>query len=592
MSRTDKNKAQKSQNPSKIQTLSRILGLLSPYKLQVSAILLFSLCTTLLSLYIPILTGKAVDYIAESSVNFGGIYDVIIKICVCIGAAALTQWVMSHLNNIVTFSVVRSLRKSAFDKLHRLPLSYLDTHPSGDILSRVITDAEHISDGLLIGFTQLFSGMVTIVGTIAFMLSINVWITLVVVVLSPVSFLIADFISKRTYTFFGRQSQSRGELTAYTEQMLDGLKVVKAFGYEDESNGGFDAINRELSKNSMNAIFYSSIVNPSTRLMYSVIYAGVAIAGGLVAVSGNAALSVGMFSTFLSYTNQYTKPFNEITAVITEFQNSLASADRVFGLLDSEELTLDEKRGEIAEAKGEVEFDDVCFSYTADRKLIENFNVKVNSGMRVAIVGPTGCGKTTLINLLMRFYDVNSGAIRIDGVDIRDIPREELRRNIGMVLQDTWLTEGSVRDNIAFGCPNATDEQIIAAAKEAHAHSFIKRMPDGYDTHVDEGGGNLSAGQKQLLCIARVMLSLPPMLILDEATSSIDTMTELRVQRAFEKMMRGRTSFIVAHRLSTIKEADMILVMRDGNIVEQGTHEELLSARGFYHELYNSRRGR
>ncbi len=587
MKQTDTSVAKK-QGGSKKSTLARILRLISPYKAQVAAILLFSLCTTLLSLYIPILTGKAVDFIAESTVNFDGIFALIVKICVCIGAVALTQWVVSHINNVVTFGVVRSLRKSAFDKLHRLPLSYLDTHPSGDLLSRVITDTEHISDGLLIGFTQLFSGVVTIVGTIAFMLSINVWITLVVVVLSPASFLIANFISKRTYTFFGRQSKSRGELTAYTEQMLDGLKVVKAFGYEDESNAGFERINAELAENSMKAIFYSSTVNPSTRLMYSSIYAGVAIAGGLVAASGSAALSVGMFSSFLSYTNQYTKPFNEITSVITEFQNSLASAERVFELLDSGELTPDERKGSLGEAAGEVEFENVCFSYTPERKLIENFNVKVKSGMRVAIVGPTGCGKTKRMNLLMRFYDVKSGAIRIDGVDIRDIPREELRRNIGMVLQDTWLTEGSVRDNIAFGCPDATDEQVIAAAKEAHAHAFIKRMPDGYNTHVDEGGGNLSAGQKQLLCIARVMLSLPPMLILDEATSSIDTMTELRVQRAFEKMMRGRTSFIVAHRLSTIKEADLILVMRDGNIVEQGTHEELLLAGGFYHELYNS----
>ena len=435
---------------------------------------------------------------------------------------------------------------------------------------------------------EMFSGVVTILGTIGYMLSINVTITLVVVVLSPASFLIASFISKRTYAFFGKQSQSRGELTSYTQQMLDGLKVVKAFGYEQESCEGFDSINTRLAEHSQKAIFYSSTVNPSTRLMYSMIYAGVAVAGGLIALSGNAVLSVGMFSTFLSYTNQYTKPFNEITSVITEFQNSLASAERVFGLLDSQELTPDSEQETLGQVRGEVEFESVCFSYTPERSLIENFNVRVTDGMRVAIVGPTGCGKTTLINLLMRFYDVREGVVRVDGVDIRDVPRDELRRNIGMVLQDTWLMEGSVRDNIAFGRPDATDEEVISAAKEAHAHSFIMRMPDGYGTHVDEGGGNLSAGQKQLLCIARVMLSMPPMLILDEATSSIDTMTELRVQRAFEKMMRGRTSFIVAHRLSTIREADLILVMRDGNIVEQGTHEELLSAGGFYHELYNS----
>ena len=572
----------------KKDTVLRILRLISPYKIHVAFILIFSLCTTLLSLYIPILTGRAVDRIAGEYVDFDGIFSIIIQMCVCIGIAAAAQWVMSHINNVVTYSVVRSIRCNAFEKVHKLPLSYLDSHPTGDVLSRVISDAEHISDGLLIGFTQLFSGVVTIAGTIVFMLSINVWITLVVVVLSPASFLIASFISKRTYTFFGKQSKSRGALTAYTEEMLDGLKVVKAFGYEDESVAAFEKINDELSDNSMKAIFYSSTVNPSTRLMYSSIYAGVAIAGGLVAVSDPAALTVGMFSTFLSYTNQYTKPFNEITSVITEFQNALASAERVFELLDEAELSPDSEKCLLGKVRGEVEFSDVSFSYTPDRKLIENFCVKVDAGMRVAIVGPTGCGKTTLINLLMRFYDVGRGSVRVDGVDIRDIPRAELRKNIGMVLQDTWLIEGTVRDNIAFGCPDATDEQIIAAAKEAHAHSFIKRMPDGYNTHVDEGGGNLSAGQKQLLCIARVMLTLPPMLILDEATSSIDTMTELRVSRAFEKMMQGRTSFIVAHRLSTIKEADLILVMRDGNIIEQGTHCELLSAGGFYSELYNS----
>lgn len=569
-------------------TLRRILGLLSPYKIHVTAVLAFSLCTTLLSLYIPILTGHAIDLMIDGGVDFDGIWYYIVRICLCIGVAALTQWVMSYINNVVSYGVVRDLRRSAFEKIHRLPLSYLDSHTSGDILSRVIIDSEHITDGLLIGFTQLFSGVVTIVGTIGYMLSINVSITLVVVVLSPASFLIANFISKRTYAFFGKQSQSRGELTSYTEQMLDGLKVVKAFGYEGESIDGFDEINCRLSEHSQKAIFYSSTVNPSTRLMYSMIYAGVAVAGGLIAISGNGALSVGLFSSFLSYTNQYTKPFNEITSVITEFQNSLASAERVFRLLDSEELTPDSDISKLSDVRGEVEFADVSFSYTPERKLIEGFNVRVADGMRVAIVGPTGCGKTTLINLLMRFYDVRGGAVMVDGVDIRDIPRAQLRENIGMVLQDTWLMEGSVRDNIAFGCPDATDEQVIAAAKEAHAHSFIMRMPEGYDTHVDEGGGNLSAGQKQLLCIARVMLSLPPMLILDEATSSIDTMTEARVQRAFEKMMRGRTSFIVAHRLSTIREADLILVMRDGNIVEQGTHKELLAKKGFYHTLYNS----
>ncbi len=582
-----KNKA--SADKKKSKTLMRIIRLVAPYKLYIALILVLALATTLLSLYIPILTGEAVDFIVEAgNVDFDGIYKVVIKIAVCIGVAAITQWIMSHINNIVTYSVVKGLRERAFKKIHDLPLSYLDTHPTGDLLSRVITDTEHISDGLLIGFTQLFVGVVTIVGTIVFMLGINVWITLVVVVLSPASFLIANFISKKTFIFFGRQSKLSGELTAYTEQMLDGLKVVKAFGYEKESVEDFEKINRELSEAAMKATFYSSTVNPSTRLMYSSIYAGVAIAGGIVAATNPAALSVGMFSSFLSFTNQYTKPFNEITSVITEFQNSLASAERVFELLDAQELAPESAESTLGEAKGNVEFKNVHFSYTPERKLIQNFNVKVQHGMRVAIVGPTGCGKTTLINLLMRFYDVERGKIKVDGIDISRLSREDLRKNIGMVLQDTWLIEGSVRDNIAFGRPNATDEEIIAAAKEAHAHSFIKRMPDGYNTHVDEGGGNLSAGQKQLLCIARVMLTLPPMLILDEATSSIDTMTEHRVQRAFEKMMRGRTSFIVAHRLSTIKEADLILVMRDGNIVEQGTHDSLLAAGGFYSELYNS----
>ncbi len=582
-----KNKA--SADTKKSKTLMRIIRLVAPYKLYIALILVLALTTTLLSLYIPILTGEAVDFIVEAgNVDFDGIYKVVIKIAVCIGVAAITQWIMSHINNIVTYSVVKGLRERAFKKIHDLPLSYLDTHPTGDLLSRVITDTEHISDGLLIGFTQLFVGVVTIVGTIVFMLGINVWITLVVVVLSPASFLIANFISKKTFIFFGKQSKLSGELTAYTEQMLDGLKVVKAFGYEKESVEDFEKINRELSEAAMKATFYSSTVNPSTRLMYSSIYAGVAIAGGIVAATNPAALSVGMFSSFLSFTNQYTKPFNEITSVITEFQNSLASAERVFELLDAQELAPENAESTLGEAKGNVEFKNVHFSYTPERKLIQNFNVKVQHGMRVAIVGPTGCGKTTLINLLMRFYDVERGKIKVDGIDISRLSREDLRKNIGMVLQDTWLIEGSVRDNIAFGRPNATDEEIIAAAKEAHAHSFIKRMPDGYNTHVDEGGGNLSAGQKQLLCIARVMLTLPPMLILDEATSSIDTMTEHRVQRAFEKMMRGRTSFIVAHRLSTIKEADLILVMRDGNIVEQGTHDSLLAAGGFYSELYNS----
>ncbi len=582
-----KNNVKKNGNTKK-STLGRILALVAPYKVQVALILLLTSATTLLSLYIPILTGRAVDLIIEGNVDFEGVNAIALKIGVIIAAVALTQWLCSHINNVVTFGIVRSLRNKAFGKLHRLPLSYLDPHPTGDTLSRIINDTEHISDGLLIGFTQLFSGVITIVGTIVFMLTINVWITLVVVILSPMSFFIADFISKKTYMFFGKQSKNRGELTAYTEEMLEGLKVVKAFGYEKEAQAEFEKINDELASSSMKAIFYSSTVNPATRLMYSTIYAGVAIAGGIVAATNPAVLSVGMFSSFLSFTNQYTKPFNEITSVITEFQNSLASAKRVFELLDEAELSADKKKKTLGNVAGEVEFERVSFSYEPKRKLIEDFNVKIERGMRVAIVGPTGCGKTTLINLLMRFYDVKRGSIKIDGIDIRDIPRAELRNSIGMVLQETWLAEGTIRDNIAFGRPDATDEEIVWAAKEAHAHSFIKRMPNGYDTKVDEGGGNLSAGQKQLLCIARLMLTLPPMIILDEATSSIDTMTELRVQKAFAKMMESRTSFIVAHRLSTIKEADLILVMRDGNIVEQGTHDELLSEGGFYAQLYNS----
>lgn len=577
-----------SSSPKRSETLRRILKLISPYRYRLILSIIFSLISTVLSLYIPILTGRAVDNIIENNVNFGGVFEIIVEMGVFIAVSALTLWIMTHINNTVTFGIVRGLREKSFCHIEKLPLSYLDTHPSGDVLSRVITDAEHITDGLLLGFTQLFSGVVTIVGTIVFMLMINPWITLVVVVLSPASFLIANFISKMTYKFFGAQSKTRGALTAYTEEMLDGIKTVKSFGYEKDSCDGFDKINEELADSYLKATFYSSTVNPSTRLMYSTIYAGVAIAGGIVAATNPAVLSIGMLSSFLSYTNQYTKPFNEITSVITEFQNSIASAARVFEFLDQETLPDEEGKGALYKVQGDVEFENVSFSYVPEQKLIDRVSIKARQGMRIAIVGPTGCGKTTLINLLMRFYDVKGGKIKIDGRDISTVTRESLRENIGMVLQDTWLIKGTIRDNIAFAMPDATDEEIISAAKEAHAHSFIKRMPKGYNTMVEEGGGNLSQGQKQLLCIARVMLSLPPMLILDEATSSIDTMTEIRVQRAFEKMMRGRTSFIVAHRLSTIKEADLILVMRDGNIVEQGTHDELLLRGGFYRELYYS----
>ena len=494
---------------------------------------------------------------------------------------------MNHINNKITYRVVKDLRIRAFSHLQALPLSYVDSHSSGDLISRVITDIDQFSDGLLLGFTQLFTGVITILGTILFMLSINPYITLVVVVLSPLSFLVANFISRRTFTMFKMQSEARGELTGFTNEMLGGIKVVQAFDHQAEAQERFKEINERLSGYSLRATFFSSITNPATRFMYSAIYAGVAIAGCFAVIGGM--LSVGQLSSFLSYTNQYTKPFNDITGVITEFQNSLASAARVFELIDRPSIPEDKDDAvQLTDPEGQVAMQDVSFSYVRDVPLIEHLNLDARPGQRIAIVGPTGCGKTTLINLLMRFYETGSGAIKIDGTDIRDITTHSLRAAYGMVLQETWLKAASIRDNIAYGKPDATEEEIVRAAREAHAHSFIMRMPDGYDTVIAEGGSNLSQGQKQLLCIARVMLCLPPMLILDEATSSIDTMTEVRIQRAFEKMMRGRTSFVVAHRLSTIKSADMILVMDKGHIIEQGSHEELLKKGGFYARLYNS----
>lgn len=570
------------------KTLRRILHYIRPYTALVILSLLLSALTVGLTLYIPILTGRGVDYIVgEGQVDFTGLMAVIAGILISIAVTAVAQWVMNHINNKVTYRIVRDLRVQAFDHLQELPLSYVDRHSSGDLLSRVITDIDQFSDGLLLGFTQLFTGVATIVGTIIFMLGINPWITLIVVVLSPLSFLVADFISKKSFTMFKKQSETRGELTGFTNEMLGGIKVVQAFGYQDEANEEFDEINKRLSEYSLKATFFSSITNPATRFMYSAIYAGVAIAGCFSVMGGM--LTVGQLSSFLSYTNQYTKPFNDITSVLTEFQNSIASAARVFELIDEPSAPAEPADAVVlTEPEGRILLQDVDFSYTPQTPLIQGLSLSVEPGQRIAIVGPTGCGKTTLINLLIRFYDVQKGSIQVDGHDIRQITRHSLRTSYGMVLQETWLKSASIRDNIAYGRPDATEEEIIEAAKKAHAHSFIMRMPEGYDTIISEGGGNLSQGQKQLLCIARIMLCLPPMLILDEATSSIDTMTEIRIQRAFETLMKGRTSFVVAHRLSTIQTADVILVMDKGHIIEQGTHQELLARQGFYANLYYS----
>lgn len=570
------------------KTLKRILRYIRPYTPLVILSLLLSALTVGLTLYIPILTGRGVDYITGAGqVDFTGLTAVIAGILLSIAVTAAAQWIMNHINNKITYRIVRDLRVQAFRHLQELPLSYVDRHSSGDLLSRVITDIDQFSDGLLLGFTQLFTGVATIVGTILFMLGINPWITLVVVVLSPMSFLVADFISKKSFTMFKKQSETRGELTGFTNEMLGGIKVVQAFGHQDEANKEFDEINKRLSEYSLKATFFSSITNPATRFMYSAIYAGVAIAGCFSVMGGM--LTVGQLSSFLSYTNQYTKPFNDITGVLTEFQNSIASAARVFELIDEPAAPAEPADAVVlTEPEGRILLKDVDFSYTPGVPLIQDLNLSVKPGQRIAIVGPTGCGKTTLINLLMRFYDVQKGSIQVDGHDIRQITRHSLRTSYGMVLQETWLKSASIRDNIAYGRPGASLEEIIEAARKAHAHSFIMRMPEGYDTIITEGGGNLSQGQKQLLCIARIMLCLPPMLILDEATSSIDTMTEIRIQRAFETLMRGRTSFVVAHRLSTIQTADVILVMNKGRIIEQGTHQELLAKQGFYADLYYS----
>ena len=570
------------------QTLRRILRYIRPYWPLVILSLLLSALTVGLTLYVPILTGRGVDYIiGKDQVNFTGLLAVITGILISVAVTAVAQWIMNHINNKITYRVVRDLRVQAFDHLEELPLSYVDRHASGDLISRIVTDIDQFSDGLLLGFTQLFTGVATIVGTIAFMLSINPWTTLIVVALSPLSFVVANFVSRKSFTMFKKQSETRGELTGFTSEMLGGLKVVQAFGHQEEACREFDEINRQLAQYSLKATFFSSITNPTTRFMYSAIYAGVAIVGCFSTIAG--ALTVGQLSSFLSYTNQYTKPFNDITSVLTEFQNSIASAARVFELLDEPAAPAEPADAVVlSEPEGRILLNQVDFSYTPEVPLIQNLNLSVEPGQRIAIVGPTGCGKTTLINLLMRFYDVQAGSIQVDGHDVRQITRQSLRTSYGMVLQETWLKSASIRDNIAYGRPDATEEEVIEAAKNAHAHSFIKRMPEGYDTIITEGGGNLSQGQKQLLCIARIMLCLPPMLILDEATSSIDTMTEIRIQRAFETLMQGRTSFVVAHRLSTIQTADVILVMDQGHIIEQGNHEELLAKKGFYYRLYNS----
>lgn len=570
------------------ETIKKVLHYIRRYRFFLIASLVLALITVVLTLYVPILTGQAVDLIVgKGQVDFAGVYRICVKIGIAILLTMAAQWVMNVANNKITYSVVRDIRTDAFEKIQILPLSYIDSHSYGGIVSRVIADADQFADGLLMGFTQLFTGVITILGTLGFMLSVSVPIALVVVVLTPVSLFVAAFIAKRTYQMFRMQSETRGEQTALIEEMIGNQKVVQAFGQENEVGDRFDEINDRLSKYSLQGTFFSSITNPSTRFVNALVYAAVGVFGAFFAIQGG--ISVGQLSCFLSYANQYTKPFNEISGVVTELQNAIACAGRVLELIEeTPEIPDSEDAIKLGKADGKVEIEDVYFSYEPNQKLIEHFNLQVKPGQRVAIVGPTGCGKTTLINLLMRFYDVNSGAIKVSGKDIRKVTRESLRANYGMVLQETWLKQGTIRENIVMGRENATDDEVLAAAKASHAHSFIKRLPKGYDTVIGEDGGSLSAGQKQLLCITRVMLCLPPMLILDEATSSIDTRTEMRIQKAFATMMQGRTSFLVAHRLSTIQEADVILVMRDGKIVEQGNHEELLAANGFYKNLFDA----
>ena len=568
-------------------TLNRVLHKIRPYSAFVVCSLLVAAVSVAAQLYIPILCGEAIDkMLGKGNVDLAGVLRIAVSILVVAAVAALAQWLLSVCNNRITFSVSRDLRNEALRKIQTLPLSYLDSHPSGDIVSRMVADVDTFADGLLMGFTQLFSGILTIFGTLLFMLRENVPITLVVVCITPLSLVVAGFLAKRSYGYFQSQSTVRGKQTALVNEMIEGQKVVQAFGHEAESLAAFDEVNGQLQDVSLKAIFFSSLTNPATRFVNNIVYAGVGLVGALYAVRGG--ITIGQLSVFLSYANQYTKPFNEISGVVTELQNALACAARVFELLDAEDQVPEAENAAALQPDGHVQLQDVSFRYLPDRPLIEGLSLDVQPGQRIAIVGPTGCGKTTLINLLMRFYDVNSGSIKVSDTDIRDVTRASLRGSYGMVLQDTWLRAGTVRENIAYGKPDATMDEVIAAAKAAHAHSFIRRLPEGYDTVIAEDGGNISQGQKQLLCIARVMLCLPPMLILDEATSSIDTRTEVRIQKAFARMMQGRTSFIVAHRLSTIREADVILVMKDGHIVEQGSHDQLLAQGGFYAKLYNS----
>lgn len=570
------------------KTYSRIIKYIRKYLPLLVISLIFAAVTVAMQLYAPILQGDAIDLIVEQgNVDFAGIKTIIIKLLIVIAIAAAAQWIMNILNNNITYRVVNDIRTKAFNHLESLPLRYVDSRQYGEVVSRIIADIDQFSDGLLMGFSQLFTGVVTILGTLGFMFSINVKISLIVVLITPLSLFVASFIAKRTYHMFLVQSEKRGELTGLVEEMIGNEKVVQAFSYEDDAYDRFVKVNDEMQAASLKATFYSSITNPSTRFVNSLVYAGVGLVGAISAIRGS--ITIGQLTCFLSYANQYTKPFNEISGVVTELQNAIACAARVFELIDEEpEIPDDSDAVVLQNAEGCIDLQKVYFSYVPEKKLITDFNLHVEPGKRVAIVGPTGCGKSTIINLLMRFYDVDDGSIKVDGNDIRHMTRESLRRNYGMVLQETWLKSGTVRENIAYGKPDATDEEIIEAAKLSHAHSFIKRLPNGYDTVLTEDGGNLSQGQKQLLCITRVMLSLPPMLILDEATSSIDTRTEIKIQSAFATMMKGRTSFIVAHRLSTIKEADTILVMKDGNIIEQGNHEELMEQDGFYTKLYNS----
>ena len=580
----------KEKRQGQLATLKKVLHYMKHYIPLLVLSIILATVSVALTLYFPIITGKAIDLIlAKGKVDFDGIIALAKQGVIVILITAVAQWVMNMANNRMTYNIVRDIRKDAFDKIEKLPFSYIDSHSRGDMVSRIIADVDTFADGLLMGFTQLFTGVATIVGTLLFMLSINIKITLVVVILTPLSLLVASFIAKRTYSMFRLQSKTRGEQTALIEEMIGNQKVVQAFNHEDEALEEFDEINERLQKYSLRATFFSSIVNPSTRFINSIVYAAVGITGAFAVILTGGVFTVGNLSCFLSYANQYTKPFNEISGVVTELQNALACAARIFELIEEpSEIPDDADAYVLKEADGTVDIDNVYFSYVPEQHLIEDFNLHVKPGQRIAIVGPTGCGKTTLINLLMRFYDTNSGKIEVSGHDIMHMTRQSLRANYGMVLQETWLKKGTIRDNICMGKPDATEKEMIAAAKASHAHSFIKRLPKGYDTMITEDGGNLSQGQKQLLCITRVMLCLPPMLILDEATSSIDTRTEIRIQKAFLTMMQGRTSFIVAHRLSTIREADVILVMKDGKIIEQGNHETLLAQNGFYAKLYNS----